>query len=342
MYQSTRRVLLNILEEKTYIRLARWYNDVLATIKERSYVAGNPNSNFSTELPLIYISQPPRCGGTLTRNLLDGHPELDVYPYELSWEKNGYHWESGLLNDAKSFRLLQDKWISHAINHGVDKKISFHFNRQTHKHHFINGEGQNTRATLGSYLAAFFRAWSNYQNNSPVKKYYAAFCPWTTVNAEWAARFFNIYPDGFRIHIIRDPFAWWASEKMYNKRRIKVIEDYLYPHWIQSSKEGIRLHETYQGKYILVNYEQLIRNTKASMQAICDAIGINFHDALMVPMLNGCPRESNTSHDAGVATINNASLNKWKSVLNKAEIELITEEAKKIYDKAISLSINQP
>src|SRR5436305_6700735 len=40
-------------------------------------------SLVTVDQPLVLISQVQRSGGTLVNMLLDGHPELHVYPYEL-------------------------------------------------------------------------------------------------------------------------------------------------------------------------------------------------------------------------------------------------------------------
>ncbi len=338
--EQIRLRLINNLDESTYISIAKKYNDLLAIFKERNMRRSSTWKVIDCDLPLIYISQPPRCGGTITRNLLDGHPMFHVYPYELSWEKNGYHWEDNLRVTDRTFHLLKDKWISHAINHGFDKQIPFEFNRQDQRKIFLSSTAESSREVLGAYLTSFFNAWKNYQYFDKDKKYCVAFCPWTKIDRSSVEGFFNIYPDGVRLHIIRNPFAWWASEKSYDKRVQKNVDDYLQSHWIHSTKEGIHLSQKLKGKYYLLNYDQLVVDPQGSMKSLCEAFKIPFSEELVTPSLNSWKRSSNSSHDREISLVNTSSLDKWREILDDSEKSLIETKAEGLYREALTFCLN--
>ena len=339
MYKAIRSFLLHHLSEKSYIKIAKKYNDIRAAFK-KTELQSSEKEIKDYNLPLVYISQPPRCGGTFTRNLLDGHSELAVYPYEISWEKNGYRWDRVLRQNFSTFKLLKDRWISHAINHGIDKSIPFHFDQSLQKRIFLDSEVEGTRSILGNYLSGFFNAWLNYDSSNSKKKYCVAFCPWTQINSGTVERYYDLYPDGFRIHVIRSPFGWWASEKSYNDRYNKVLEDYL-PNWILSTQEGIQLNYRYRDKYLLISYESLVNEPQRNMKILCDYLGIQFKPEMLVPSLNGVPRRANSSHNNSIKSIQKSSLDKWEKILTNKEIETIRSRAMDLYDQATKLCIDR-
>lgn len=337
-FNSIRAVLIRHLKEETYKKWAERYNDIRVFFRLNFF---NNSHNIDCGLPLIYISQPPRCGGTITRNLFDGHPSLHVYPYELCWEKKGYHWEEGLTNSAKNLKLLKGRWLSHAINYGFDKTgTPFYFLQSALKTIFLNQQTQNTRETLDLYFTSFYNAWINYQNLYGNKLYGVAFCPRDTIEETLVGNYFDIYPDGYRIHIIRNPLAWWASEKSYDDKR-KIVKNYLTDRWIKSTQAGLLLAKKYPEKYILVNYENLILKTEETLQLLCQKINLPFDKILLNPTINNVDRLSNSSHGEKTKGINQASLEKWRNILAQEEITEIENTAIPLYKSALELCLNR-
>lgn len=332
-----RERIQKIIGITTYIRLAKQVNDFRVWLKELLTLSkGSIDKTF--DKPLVYISQPPRCGGTLTRNLFDGHTALAVYPYELSWEKNGYHFNSSLDHSNKSLKLLKDKWLSHAINHGFDKSIPFNFSKKNFKKLFHKQRGESQRAILNNYLTAFYNSWNNYSSPKNLK-YNVAFCPWNEIQPQRVENFFKIYPDGFRLHIVRNPLAWWASEKSYDWRE-KNVKNYLKQRWLPSTIAGIELSKKFKEKYLLVNYENIVKNPRKTYQKLCDILEVEFEYAMLIPSINAVPRKANTSHSNDNYKVTASSLEKWKSKLSKEEITYIEHETHELFALAKTLCVN--
>lgn len=340
---SIRKFFLKKLSVEQYMLWARRYNDLLSPFRERHMQRPIDGHVIDCDLPLIYISQSPRCGGTLTRNLLDGHPQLHVYPSELSWQKNGFDWGEGLLNDQRTLLSLRDGWLTNAIRYGVDRRIPFYFNRRIQKKLFVGSSAKGTRAVLGRYLTSFFNAWTNYQGLYGTKKYCAAFCPWNSADKESVNRFFQIYPDGFRIHIIRNPHAWWASEKSYTEEG-KSLDHYLNQNWLSSVSDAIDRHKERPERYLLLSYDQLCLSPESTMRELCKRLELVMDPILLSPTVNRMPRRANTSHDDGKAkgaiSISSASLRNWEKVLTQDEVAKITDRTATLYQSALDLCLN--
>lgn len=346
MKERLRKSSITYLSVQYHSYLAYCYNFVAARIMECRFEQPD-RGIIDCGHPLIYISQPPRCGGTMLRNLFDGHPKCHVVPHELSWEKNGYHWNAFLdefKTSSKIYKLLFDKWIDHAIVNGIDKKYPFSFNRRTQKKLFsIKDQHKcmtDARYWLNQYLTSFFNAWYDYHGiYEDDKKYCVAFCPWTFIKHKRIQRYFNIYPDGYRIQLIRDPFSWWASEKRYDGT-LKKLEDHLESHWINPVRDGLLLQKKYPTRYLLVSFNDIIRSPLYSMKTICNVMGLPFNENLLIPTINGRKRISNTSFGNGKIGIDTSVLSKWKDYLTKMEILEIGTIAEELYNDALVSCLN--
>lgn len=330
--------------------VAKWINYFLAGLKARS--AKKPvREQDPCEFPLIYISEPPRSGGTLLRNLLDGHRECHVFPHELNWEKNGYRWENNLRSKGsfqKIFSLLRDKWTDHFFVNGIDHEYPFVFNRKIQKKVFLaqlSGKNCTTRRILQAYLSSFFYAWIDYQSlYKQGTRFNVAFCPWPLdTEAEDVARFFNIYPDGQRIHVIRDPFGWWASFRNFHlgTGESRKVHEHFERRWLNSARIALDMSRRFEGKYHVFSYDNLVTKPEESMKKLCGAVGMSFEPSVMIPTINTIPKRSNSSYSDGKFGFDTSALERWKKVLPEDEIKEVSEIVGDTYKQLQGVYVNR-
>jgi len=339
--ERLRRFAMRHLSQSRYVEFAAIYNEFASCVKELR-MRKPLDRLIDCGLPLIYISQPARSGGTLVRNLFDGHPECHVFPHELSWQKNGYSWDDSLTIGLRSFHVLRDKWLGHAIVNGLDKRIPFYFKRRLQKQIFLQGKKRHPRSVLDRYFTSFFNSWVNYQNLcSRGKKYCVAFCPSNLQSVDEIERFFKIYPEGFRIQVVRNPLGWWASEKAYGSRQNKRLRVYLGQRWVSSVETGIQARQLYPENYILVSYDGLVERPEQSLRELCDKTGIAYNEVMLCPTINCSPRLSNTSFGEGTFSIDSSSLPRWRESLSSEEIDTISDKTDSLYKEALSWCVNR-
>ena len=180
----------------------------------------------------------------------------------------------------------------------------------------------------------------NYQNfDISDKKYCVAFCPRIVESSDEIKGFFSYYPDGFHIQLVRNPLGWWASEKRYGSSS-KNIEDYLEKRWVASLKIGLQVADLYPNRYLLVGYDEIIKNPERSLRKICEKLGLSFDYKLLVPTINNMPTISNTSFGNGKSGIDGSTLDRWKKYLADYEIEKIENKTAQLYEEGISKCIN--
>ena len=174
--------------------------------------------------PLALISEAPYSGGSLMSRLFDGHSKIYAYP--------------GVLmpgNTAKNF------WPKIDLAHNPEdwlKIIANHFDLKTFREGFKPDEkgGQRiphmflpvlqeriflnylaslatikTRDVFDGWMTACFGAWLNYQNHGSDKKFVTALAPGLVMQSENVENFFEIYPEGRVIALVRDPAQWFVT-----------------------------------------------------------------------------------------------------------------------------------
>ena len=135
------------------------------------------------------------------------------------------------------------------------------------------------------------------------------------------------HPNAFAIHIIRDPRAVLASR---NYGRFAEATGSRYPIFfiIRSWKRTVLNYNLnrFNKKYLMVKYEDFVRNTSHILQQICRVLDLKFSDDMLdfrkFRDSRGNQWKQNSSFD-NTDTITTGSINKWKDILTADEIETL-------------------
>lgn len=303
--------------------------------------------------PLALISQIQRSGGTLLAQLFDGHPEIHAHPHELKIGKpKKYIWPKIDLNDNFErwfYILFEDDIIEHfkggyRKERKQDETFSFILLPSLQKKIFLryldSVESITLRDVFDAYMTSYFGAWVNYQNSYGQKKYITAFTARLAMDKGNVDSFFEVYPDGRLISIIRDPKNWFPSALRHNEyiKRDKYTDMNLaLSQWRESALTTLRNKETYGDNVCIIRFEDLIGKTEEVMRHLSNFLDIEFDDTLLTPTFNGFPIKANTSFeseqhgimrstlsrhktlsDEDVKTIDTLTSNEYEMVLNQA------------------------
>ncbi len=305
-------------------------------------------------LPLVLISQIQRSGGSLLSQLFDGHSELHAHPYEL---KTGYpkkyqwpridlddtpgHWFEVLFEDnvIKNFREGYRKGAKY------DTTFPFVFLPALQRRLFMQvigrGRGLTQRDIFDAYMNAYFSAWINNQNYSGGKKYITAFTPRLTMRKGNTEAFFDTYPDGRLISIIRDPRNWFPSACRHEikKNKYRDITAALLQ-WTRSARCMLHDKARFGDRVCILRFEDLIEKTEAVMRHLTGFLGIEFEDILLVPTFNKSPIKANTSFSLEQPGIMTSTLSRY-TTLGPDELAVIDRVTQQPYqdvlDQALTL-----
>jgi len=296
--------------------------------------------------PIALISQVQRSGGSLLSQLFDGHPELHAHPHEL---KIGYPkkfmWPEIDLNENPQRWLeifFEDKVIEHfkggyKKERKQDEVFPFIFVPSVQQKVFLkylsSVDSITLRDVFDAYMTSYFGAWINNQNRYGQKKYVTAFTPRLAMIEENIESFFEVYPDGRLLSIVRDPRNWYPSAVKHRSNVYGDIRKSI-DLWKTSTEAALRNKKKYGERVSIVRFEDLVSKTEAVMFYMADFLKINFDDILLVPTFNKSPIRANTSFNDEQHGIVSSTLSRYK-MLSEEELKIIEEMTEDIYSMTL-------
>jgi hypothetical protein len=299
--------------------------------------------------PVALISQIQRSGGSLLAQLFDSHPEVHAHPYELTIGKpKKYIWPKIDIKDnpERWIEILFEDIVIKHFREGykkgpkADETFSFFFLPPLQKKiflHYINSFSSITlRDIYDAYMTSYFGAWLNYQNHYGDKKFVTAFTPRLAIVENSIESFFQIYPDGRLISIVRDPKNWYpsalkhkAQKKKYGDIRIALNL------WIKNTQAMLRNKEKYGERVCIIKFEDLITKTESVMRYLAEFLDIQFHEVLLTPTFNQIPIRANTSFEAKQHGIMNSTLSRYKT-LSEEDLNIIDTLTSNEYEMVLA------
>ena len=314
------KILKKFLSDFWYLRLKNIYliyliyllNPVIIIYFFKSFFFNKKIEIIDKDL--VLIGQIQRSGGTLLTQLFDGHSELHNYPSELiltipkwDWNKN-LNFSSIKQNSTLKQGILTqnyEKLSKDKINHKTRNK--FIFNPFIEKKIFKSLRTNNLRSNFNAYFTAFFNAFINYKNNkNDKKKFITAFLPRFIIIDKSIDLFFQIYPNGKLINIIRDPRSWLISAQKHSRSYEDTSASLEL--WKKNCENSLKYKNKYFEKIILIKFDDLIKNTEMTMRKICSKININFEESLLCPTFNSELINSDSSFKSVIGIVDKSVL----------------------------------
>ena len=301
--------------------------------------------------PLVLITQIQRSGGTLLSQLLDGHPQVCAHPHELHIGRP-MKWDWPILDMRGSpeswFSYLYEKRLESFYHNGYVKPgsnphakkevLPFNFDAELQRQVFLDLLEQSPtklqRDVLNAFFTSFFHAWSDVTIDRE-RRLISAFCPRVLMADGSRGRFLADYPDGFFLSLIRDPLTWFASSRRHNP----IYQDVsaAIEAWVTSTLSILETKLQFAENIFVTTYEKLVTETEFVMRDISKFVGIDFHEALLMPTYASRPILPNSSYARKDYGINVDSLNTQDSIDDQSR-EYIEKHAVPLYKRAQLIS----
>jgi len=301
----------------------------------------------------LFICGAPRSGTTLLTNLLDGHPELAVYPrgethilqywnYHRANNSLNRFFTRDFLNTEDILFLTEENAIAQHNDYirnryGVDKVYAQHIidRNQFIKNYLdsIKANGISIKSIYNAVLTASYE-----ENLSPGSNSY--FVEKRPLDNELSAiRLSEEFPDAKFIHILRDPRTRYLSAKM---RRVDKCWGYPLVAPNLNGKDFATGHSEItmtsmilaklnsiilKDRYLLIKYEDLISNPQNELHKITNFLRIDYQDKLLKQtFLNQdvSPASSITnSPQEGIKNTNEQRLNSYYKHTSRLEQKIL-------------------
>lgn len=243
-------------------------------------------------------------GGNTTQRLLDGHPQMFVYPFESQLGTR-------LVNDAlTSLFPVKYRWpvFDLAASPGEDyhaiideeckvrartpsvskfRSAAFEFSEEERKTIYLErvARGGRSRArNVEAFFRATFEAWKNYRCTGR-ESVYVGYSPIVVVDAE---KVLDDLPDAHVLHVVRNPWSAYADTK---KRPVPLsLSSYLLC-WTLNQYHALLFRERHPNRVHIVRFEDVVAGPRKALGGICQALGVEAGASLDKPTFNGEPLE---------------------------------------------------
>ena len=149
--------------------------------------------------------------------------------------------------------------------------------------------------------------------------------------------FFEVYPDGRLISIIRDPKNWYPSayrhDAVIKKDKYKDVRQAI-DQWNENAQSMVWNKERYKDRVCIVRFEDLISDTESVMRYMAEFLDVEFDDILLQPTFNKFSIKANTSFNNEKHGIINSTLSRYKT-LGEGELEIIEEMTRETYSMVL-------
>jgi hypothetical protein len=149
--------------------------------------------------------------------------------------------------------------------------------------------------------------------------------------------FFEIYPDGRLISLVRDPRNWYPSAVRHKPKVYGDIREAV-GLWEKSTQAMLWNKEKYGDRVCILRFEDLISKTESFMRYLAEFLEIGFDEILLIPTFNKYDIKANTSFKAKQHGIINSTLHRYKK-LAQEELEVIESMTNELHQEVLSLAI---
>lgn len=258
----------------------------------------------SSDFRFLMIGAMYENGGNTTHRFLDGHPQMFVYPFESqpgtklvndmlsSTFPLKYRWpvfalDASPFEDYKAIIDEEGKVRSRTPHVSKFRHMPFDMNDDERCRIYIEYINQSGRST-GNNVAAFFRAtfdaWKDYKRSGQ-EVVYVGYSPIITVDA---GKILRDLPQAHVLHVVRNPWSAYADT---SKRPVPMsIPNYMLG-WTLNQYYALLYRDIYPGRVHIVRAEDVMRDSKKTLGAVCDALGLETSDTLSKVSWNGTELE---------------------------------------------------
>jgi hypothetical protein len=252
--------------------------------------------------PLLMISAMYENGGNTTQRLLDGHPELFVYPFEsqigtravqdhlTSLYPVKYRWPEFLLSStaaADYAAIIDEEGKIRARTPFVSKfrEYPMEFSDDDRKARFLKlmeGVPRSRPAIVAAFFQATFEAWQDYRRSGR-EHVYVGYSPIVAVDAE---KILEDFPNAHVLQVVRNPWSAFADTL---KRAVPLSLPHYMLGWNVCQEAALTAKAAFGDRMHVVRFEDIVEDPVLVLGAVCQAVGVKVEASLGQPSWNGSP-----------------------------------------------------
>jgi hypothetical protein len=253
-----------------------------------------------TDFRLLMLGAMYENGGNTTHRLLDGHPQLYVYPFESQLGTRlvndqlaamfpvKYRWPVFALDatpDEDYAAIIDEETKVRARTPNVSKFRDHEFDfsddeRRDRYVELVRERGRSRPANVEAFFRATFDVWRNHAGSGR-EEVYVGYSPAIVVDAE---RILDELPGAHFLHVVRNPWSAYADTK---KRPLPLSLPAYMLGWAINQHHALMLRKKYPGRLHVLRLEDVLDDPVAVLGGVCDQLGLETSETLRKPSWNG-------------------------------------------------------
>ncbi len=255
---------------------------------------------MKSDFQLCMISAMYENGGNTTHRLLDGHPELFVYPFESqvgtrlvkdhleSLFPVKYRWPVFNLSATaqEDYRAIIDEECKvRARTPHVSKFRDHPFDfsdeeRLTKYKSYVEGAPRSRAGNMSAFFRSTFDVWKDFKRGSG-QRIHVGYSPIIGVDAD---KIVSDFPNSTVLHIVRNPWSAYADTK---KRPVPHSLHQYMVCWTLVQYHALLFKERFPKNVEIVRFEDIIGNPEKVLGDVCARMGAAGSKTLGQPSWNG-------------------------------------------------------
>lgn len=284
----------------------------------------------------IFILGSHKSGTTLLKNLLDGHTELFAIPSETHFFQYSGHWVDYALRENTNLRKTlteQEAGLSQFFLYENTIKDPYGpgdmdgcYDEEKFKQSMSRNKASTQKQLFCNYIHALHQSLTG-NKLLPTKRIVEK----SVENSDYAMLLKKWYPDAKFVHIVRNPYATITAI-----RKMKSSQGYPFLGPIINSAHN-SLYSLYRNvavisDYMVVGYEDLLRNPETIMRNIAKHLDIAYNSDLLKPTLFGNHWHGNSTSEQKFTTISTAPIKNWETEITDIEVALVNRYLSPVLD----------
>lgn len=268
----------------------------------------------SAEATPLFLTGFAKSGTTLLLSLLDGHPDLCVFPREV-----------GFFTKVQP-RIAQGprEAVTHFVDvglreplFGMDRKLPIDVDPDVYEDLLVR-RWEATGWDEARFLDLAVLTWGDVSGQQG-RRYWVEKTPRTEL---WARFIEAWYPDARMVFVVRDPRANWSAYRTWQDGK---QHDMTLPYFVCRWERSLRANERNAKRLAVhtIRYEDLVLHTRKTLEGICRFLAIDFDDILLQPTLAGHPFSGNSAYGGTFRGVEASSLDRWKERVSDREVREI-------------------
>lgn len=276
--------------------------------------------------PLAFVCGHRKSGTTLLANLLDGHPQLAVYPVDLVLLYAYFPDFIRTHSDAAERRARLERVLFADLRERLGPAL---LDVDALARAFFDGLHDDDLGQVNVLIGRLMAAFQSVTGRTPDTTRFGLFKE-TSIEI-YAAELLAWFPDARFIHLVRDPrdnFAALAAgvEGYYShmgEDHNRTLASLL--NRVRTGFRMARLNRAQLGddRYLILRFEDLATAPEPAMRTVADFLGIDFTPSLLVPTTLGRPTGGNAFDGVASFEVNTRNVERWRERIAPEDAQVI-------------------